>query len=634
MKSVKIVSFALLVVGLASCNPSEKAGRTPKEYSSEQLRSNTIISAAGISADDSRVLVSNNVSGIFNVHEITINDTTDNVLTKSTKESNFAIAYLPDGEHFLYASDSGGDENSHIYLASKTDTSVVDITPWPGSSNSFFGWSADKSAIYVLSNQRDKRFFDLWKLNLSDWKPTLIYQNDTGDEPGSLSHNEQFITLTKSITTDKNELYLLDLVSKKKTMISNASESSWIPQSFEKDDSSFYYLTNDSSDFRYLVKYSIATAEREKIYETKWDVDGFYLSKNGKYHTLFINEDGKNKVLLYDHATNKPIDFPQIEDGDVMNLVYSDSEKNILLTVGSSTSPSNLYVYNTDTKDLKQLTNTLNSQIDENDLVKAEVIRFKSFDGKEIPAIYYKPLIADKNHKVPALVYAHGGPGGQSRVGFNTSIQFLVNHGYAVLLVNNRGSSGYGKEFYKMDNKDHGNGDLKDFIWGKKWLQEQNYIDSTEIGIMGGSYGGNIVLNALTLHPDEFKVGVNMFGVANWLRTLKSIPPYWESFRLALYEELGDPYSADSVRLKMISPLFNYEKITKPLIVFQGANDVRVLQAESDEIVAGVKKNGVPVEYVLFPDEGHGFIKKENQIETDNKTLAFLEQYLKVKSKK
>ena len=140
-----------------------------------------------------------------------------------------------------------------------------------------------------------------------------------------------------------------------------------------------------------------------------------------------------------------------------------------------------------------------------------------------------------------------------------------------------------------------------------------------------------MVLNALCMHPDEFKAGVDLFGVANWLRTLRSIPPYWESFRKALYDEMGDPNTKDSVLLKATSPLYNYQKITKPLIVFQGANDVRVLKIESDEIVEGAKKNGVPVEYVIYPDEGHGFVKKENLITTDKKTLEFLDKYLKPK---
>jgi dipeptidyl aminopeptidase/acylaminoacyl peptidase len=392
-----------------------------------------------------------------------------------------------------------------------------------------------------------------------------------------------------------------------------------------------YYTTNDGGEFSYLVKYNINSGASEKVFEDKWDVMGMDLGETEKYHTIFVNEDGKNKVLLFDHASNKQIDFPVIADGDVSNVIISNSEKNLLLTIASSTSPQNLYVYNIEKKELKQLTNTLNKDIDRNDLVTAEVVRFKSFDGLEIPAIYYKPLNASKDNKVPAILSIHGGPGGQSRVGFNTSIQHLVNNGYAVLQVNNRGSSGYGKSFYKMDNQDHSNGDLKDCIYGKKWLQEQDYIDTSAIGIMGGSYGGCMTLAALAFYPEEFKVGVDLFGVANWIRTLRSIPPYWESFRAALYEEMGDPNTADSVRLKNISPLYNYEKINKPLLVFQGANDVRVLPVESDEIVEGVKKNGVPVEYVVYPDEGHGFVKKENQITTANKTLEFLDKYLRSK---
>ncbi len=278
---------------------------------------------------------------------------------------------------------------------------------------------------------------------------------------------------------------------------------------------------------------------------------------------------------------------------------------------------------------LNKLTETLNPEIDMNDLVSAEVVRFESFDGLEIPAIYYKPLMASAKNKVPALVMVHGGPGGQTRVGYRALTQYLVNHGYAVLAVNNRGSSGYGKTFYQMDDLNHGDKDLKDCIWGKNWLQSQDYIAPDKIGIIGGSYGGYMVMAALAFAPEEFTVGVNLFGVTNWMRTLKSIPPYWESFRAALYDELGDPFTADSVRLYEISPLFHAENVTKPLMVLQGANDPRVLQVESDEIVEAVEKNGVPVEYVIFPDEGHGFMKKENEIKGYGQILEFLDKYLK-----
>ena len=321
--------------------------------------------------------------------------------------------------------------------------------------------------------------------------------------------------------------------------------------------------------------------------------------------------------------------MPEIADGNIVAASFSESENLLRLTVGTSRTPNNIYLYDLKSKELTKLTSTLNPEIDPEDLVSAEVVRYKSFDGLEIPAIYYKPLNATVNDKKPALVWVHGGPGGQSRVGYSALIQYLVNHGYAVLAVNNRGSSGYGASFFKMDDKNHGEKDLQDVIYGKKWLASQEYINKDQIGIIGGSYGGYMTMAAMTFTPDEFEVGVNIFGVTNWLRTLRSIPPYWESFKNALYQELGDPNTKDSIRLKKISPLFHADNVKNPIMVLQGANDPRVLQVESDEIVAAVKKNDVPVEYMVFEDEGHGFIKKENEIKGYKQILTFLDKYLR-----
>jgi len=182
-----------------------------------------------------------------------------------------------------------------------------------------------------------------------------------------------------------------------------------------------------------------------------------------------------------------------------------------------------------------------------------------------------------------------------------------------------------------MDDRNHGEKDLMDCVYGKKYLQDLDGIDGERIGIIGGSYGGFMTMAAMAFKPDEFKVGVNLFGVTNWIRTLKSIPPHWEAGRKALYAELGDPTTADSVRLYNISPVFHGSKVKNPVMVLQGANDIRVLQVESDEMVAAIKANNVPVEYVIFPDEGHGFRKKENQVKGYGQVLTFLNTYLKGK---
>ena len=357
---------------------------------------------------------------------------------------------------------------------------------------------------------------------------------------------------------------------------------------------------------------------------------GSYISRTGKYRVTVINNDARTEIKIYDESYGgNELKIEGLPEGDITGVNISDSEKLMSFYVTSSKSPANLFVYNFETKEIKQLTNSMSKEINPEHLVAGEVVRFKSFDGMEIPCLLYKPKTLAEGEKSPALLWIHGGPGGQTRLNYSPIIQHLVNHGYTILAVNNRGSSGYGKSFYAADDRKHGDADLKDCVESKKLLASLGYVDMDKVGIAGGSYGGYMVMAALAFTPEEFKVGVNLFGVTNWLRTLKSIPPWWASFRNALYNELGDPNTIDSVALYNKSPLFFTQNITKPFIVFQGSNDPRVLQVESDEIVANARKNNVPVEYVIFPDEGHGFVKKENNIKTSQEMLKFLDKYLK-----
>jgi len=630
---MKKIILLLLLLSIMSCKQNEAKKETiiqPKEiakYTIEQFYKNNNVNGGAFNNDETKLLVNSNETGIYNVFEIDIKSGQKKQITFSKKESFFAIDEVPGSKDILYTADKGGDENNHIYLLAK-DSSSTDLTPGDEVKANFGGWSEDKKFMFYSSNKRDKKFFDLYKMNLTNWKSNMIYKNEKGLNIGAVSNDENTFSISKSITTSEDKLFLFNRKNKKMTEISN-KPGVYNSSGFSKNDQYFYYTTDVDKEFTYLVQYEIATGKKKVIFETKWDVMYSYLSENEKYRIIGINEDGKTNLIIKENKTGKNIDFPDIPDGDIKGVNISESEKLMRLTVGASKSTSNIYVYNFEDRSLKKLTNTMNPELDADNLVSAEVIRFKSFDGLEIPAIYYKPLTSSKDNKVSALVWVHGGPGGQSRVGYFSLIQFLVNHGYAILAVNNRGSSGYGKTFFKMDDLNHGDKDLKDCIWGKKWLQEQNYIDSDKIGIIGGSYGGYMTMAAMTFTPDEFKVGVNIFGVTNWLRTLKSIPPHWESFREALYNEIGDPFTKDSIRLYEISPLFHAKNVKNPVMVLQGANDPRVLQVESDEIVNEMRKNNIPVEYVLFPDEGHGFRKKENEIKGYGQVLLFLDKYLK-----
>jgi dipeptidyl aminopeptidase/acylaminoacyl peptidase len=623
-----LFSMAIIAFG---CKTDQKKSvdiaKNLKQYSIEQMMDNESVFGGSFSTDKSKLLVTSNRSGIYNVYAVSTSDGTFTPISTSDSTSVWATSYFPNDDRILFNMDNNGDEIDHLFVKN-IDGTTKDLTPDKGAKAGFYGWSKDQKSFFFASNKRDKSFMDVYEMEIENFTSKMIYENKEGYDVSEISNDKNILALSKTVNTNDSDLFLFDRTTKKTTKINNTNSSN-SASTFSLDDTELYYTTDAAGEFSTLMKYNVTSGESEKVLQKEWDVNGCYFTKTGKYRVSYINEDAKNVIEVLDVATGKNIALPNVDGKSITNVGFSRDETKMRFYAGGSHTPSNLYIYDLETETQTQLSDVLNKEIDASHLVNAKVIRYPSFDGVTIPAIYYLPHQASADNKVPALVRVHGGPGGQSRQNFSSDIQYLVNHGYAVLAVNNRGSSGYGKTFYQMDDLNHGEKDLQDCVEGKNWLASQPEIDGNRIGIMGGSYGGYMTMAALTYTPEEFAVGVNLFGVTNWMRTLKSIPPYWESFREALYKELGDPFTRDSIRLKRISPLFHTDKVTKPLMVLQGSKDPRVLQVESDEIVAGVKKNGVHVEYVLFDDEGHGFRKKKNQIESNSRILNFLDNYLK-----
>ena len=617
---LKLITLSLITI---SCNGLQN---NIEQYSIETLMSNNRSSGGYFSKDASKLIYSSDKSGIFNIYEVDLKTNEETQLTDSEEESFFSRGYSPSTDEVIYSADIGGNENSHIYII--RDGKSIDLTPGKNTKASFFGWTNDELEMYVISNYRDARFFDLYKIDIETLNSKMVFKNDRGYNLNSISNNDNYLVLSLNISRSEQKLFLYDVKSKQQVEISN-QVANFSGQNFDKNDENYFYTTNYDSEFYYLMSYNLKNGERKIVFETDWDVAFSYLSKNNLYRVIAVNEDAQNKLTITNMSDQSNLNLIGFENMNINSVGFSDDEKILRVSAGSPNSPGDIYTYELSTNKLNKITSNLNSKVNPNDLVNAEVVRYKSFDGLEIPAILYKPHQANKFNKVPALVWVHGGPGGQSRVGYRALIQYLVNHGYAILAVNNRGSSGYGKTFYALDDQNHGEDDLQDCVWGKKWLQDQDYINPDKIGIIGGSYGGFMTMAAMTFEPEEFKVGVNIYGVTNWIRTLRSIPAYWESTRKSLYKEMGDPYTEDSLRLYNISPLFHAKNIKNPVLVLQGANDPRVLQIESDEMVQEARNAGAYVEYVLFDDAGHGFIKKEQQIEGNEKILTFLENYLK-----
>ena len=633
-------SAALLIAAIAVLVPSAgcRAVREPAlesrqvpEYAIEDFMANTAYAGASFAADGKSILVSSDQTGIFNAFSIPIDGSAPTALTQSTVDSVMVQSHFPGDERFLYQSDQGGNELDHLYVRER-DGSATDLTPGEKLKATFAGWARDEKSFFVVTNERDPRYFDLYEYAVDGYARTMLYKNESGFQPGPVSPDRRYVAVVEVHTETDTDIHLVDRkTGQSRVLTAHTEEMFNDPETFSLDGKWLYYLSDEASDFRYLVRMDLATGKREVVEKPDWDVEGAGFSRLGKWLWIAINAEARTELRLYDAATMQPVKLPTLPDAAITSVRFSPDETLAAFYVNGSRQPNDLYLLELASGKARPLTRSLNAKIDPDHLVNGEPVRFPSFDNVQVPGILYKPHAASGDKPVPGLVWVHGGPGGQSRRTYSGLVQYLVNHGYAVYAINNRGSSGYGRTFFKMDDRRHGDADLGDCVHSKKMLAATGYVDPNRIGIIGGSYGGYMVLAALAYRPQEFAVGVDIFGVSNWVRTLQSIPPYWESFRKALYKELGDP-AVDEAYLRKISPLFHASNIRKPLLVLQGANDPRVLKVESDEIVEAVKANGVPVEYVVFDDEGHGFRKKENQNRGYSAILTFLDQRLKATS--
>lgn len=621
---------AALAASVAAQPSNRNAPRTVPTHDAKTFFDTTAYSGASFTPDESKILLTTDMSGVFNAVTIPIAGGKPEPKTASTTSAVFAVSAFPNDERILYSSDQGGNELNHVYVLEK-DGTARDLTPGDKLKAMFMGWTKDRKSFFVGTNERDPKYFDVYRYATDGYARELVFKNEAGYQPGDVSGDGRFIALSMVKDNSDGDVYLFDTTKpaeKPKHVTPHEGKATHSPVTFTPDDSKLYYSTDAHGDFSQVWSYDLASGRHAPVVQADWDVMYVAFSESGRYRVTGVNQDARTVITVLDTKSGKEVKFPELPGGDITGVTISRSETKMAIYVNGDTSPSNLFVLDLASGKHTQLTNALNPKISSNDLVQGEVVRYKSFDGIDVPAILYRPWAAAPGNKVPALVWVHGGPGGQSRHGYGADIQHLVNHGYAILAVNNRGSSGYGKKFFHLDDKNHGEGDLQDCIHGRKYLSSLDWVDGSKIGIIGGSYGGYMVAAALALTPDAFDVGVNIFGVTNWLRTLQSIPPWWASFRDSLYAEMGDP-ATDEARLRKISPLFHAHNIKKPLMVVQGANDPRVLKVESDEIVAAAKKNGVPVEYIVFPDEGHGFLKKENRVKSATGILAFLDTHLK-----
>lgn len=639
-------SFACMVSALAlltaapalassptEASPAAQSPAAPAAYTAAQFfetKSYRMPTAYGLafSPDGKTLLYASDETGVFNAYALPLDGAAATPLTRSTSDATFPLSYFPNDARLLFTADQGGNELNHVYVRA-LDGSIRDLTPGEKLKADFLGWNADGKTFYVTSNARDPEALDVYAYDAETYASRIVFQN-TGFTPSEISPDGRWLALDKSNTSADVDIYLADLQSGGAPVLITPHQGAVQHGSytFTPDSQALIYGTDEHGEFTQAWRRDMATGAVSPLLQADWDVQYVSYSPSGRYRVSALNADASTELTVLDTRSGQTVRLSGAPAGDLGGVRFNKDETRIAFTVTSDTSPTDLFVADLSDGRARRLTTALNPAIQESNLVEATIVRYPGEGGVMVPAVLYRPKGASAANPAPAVVLVHGGPGGQTRRGYSAMVQHLVNHGYAVLGANNRGSSGYGKTFFHMDDKKHGEADLRDIVAGGDWLRAQDWVADDQVAVMGGSYGGYITAAALAFHPEKFEAGIDIFGVTNWVRTLQSIPAWWGAQRVALFDEMGDP-AVDAERHRAISPLFHAGNIRRPLLVVQGANDPRVLQVESDELVEKVRANNVPVEYVVFPDEGHGFQRRANRITAQEAYLAFLNRYVR-----
>lgn len=640
--------FSLCMFFLSGCDSGSKntspayippgpsqSERLPASYDIADLMDSVTYSGLSFSPDGKTLVTSGDAGGVANLMAFPVAGGEPAPLIKST-DTQHLIGYFPNDDRLLFSADKDGDEIFHLYVR-ETDGTVKDLTPGEQNVGRFHGWAQDGQSLYLTDSSRKPGAFDVYELSVETYERRRIFQNDGFYYLGPVSPDRRYLALMKIISNRSQYIELYDFSSgehKTITVADNYVKS--IPRAFSPDGRYLYYTTDKWHEFEYLARYHMVTGRHEQVLkDDHWNIQGYFsvgvlptvsFSQDGKRFAVVVNRDARREVKIFDTATREYLGGSEMPETSVASYSLSKDGTQLAMIVTNGRIPGDIYVKDIGTGSQRRLARSLNEKVKADDLVPGEVVSFKSWDGLTVPGVLYKPHGSSAENKAPAMVWAHGGPSIQEEIHYNPMLVYLVNQGYVVYGVNFRGSSGYGKTFYHLNDHDHGNGDLKDVVAAKQFLLGQDYVDPDRIGVFGQSYGGFMTLKALTEFPDDFDAGVDIYGVSDWSHLFNNRPPWWATWWPQTLAEFGD--TEDAAHWREVSPLYQADKIVKPLLVLQGANDPRVLQSQSDEIVEAVRANGVPVEYVVFPDEGHSIKKRKNRVTAYKAMAEFLDKHL------
>lgn len=562
----------------------------------------------------------------LNVFVKTIGEEKAVQVTKATERDIMGFAWANDTK-IIYATDKGGDENYHILSVSVDGTGTVDLTPYENTTAMIIDpLEQDPDHLLVAHNKRDSKFFDVYRVNVNTGAEELAAKNP-GNISGWMTDNEGKIRV--ALSSDGNITTLLYREKEEQEfqpLLTTGIEDTFIPVMFTFDNKQLYVVSNMGRDKAALVQYDpVSKKTGQTIYENKEvDVGGFIVSRKQQKIVATVYETDKVNYHFLDSEFEKLYNTlkAKVPGKEISLLSFEDK---VMFFAHSDKSMGAYYNYDRATDKVELLADTA-PWLDESKLADSKPISYQSRDGLTIHGYLTLPKTGESKN-LPLIVNPHGGPWARDSWGYNPEVQLLANRGYAVLQVNFRGSTGYGKAFLSAGNKEWGKAMQNDLTDGVEWLVKEGTVDAKRVGIYGGSYGGYAALAGVTFTPDVYAAGVSYVGPSNLFTLLESLPPYWESERAKFHERMGDPVK-DKDLLTAVSPLFHVDQIKAPLFVVQGANDPRVKQAESDQIVEALRKRNVDVPYMLKTNEGHGFANIENQLDFYRALEKFLNRHL------
>lgn len=535
-------------------------------------------------------------------------------------------------ERLIYVRDFGGDENYHILAVNIDGSNDVDLTPFEKVQAGLIDdLEGDKDHVLVSLNIRNPQFFDPYRLNIVTGELTILAENPGYITTWMTDHDGKLRLALANDGVNTSVLYREKETEAFKVAITANFRQSVSPLFFTFDNKQIYASSNLGRDKSAIVIFDLEKGEESEILFSHdvVDVSGLSYSKKRKTLTTISYTTWKRQFHFLDEERANLQTRLERDLGDYEVVISSSNkaEDTFLVRTYSDRSQGAYYIYLKNEDRLEKISE-VSPWLDENELAAMQPIQYQSRDGLTIHGYLTLPKnIEAKN--LPVVINPHGGPWARDSWGFNPEIQFLANRGYAVLQMNFRGSTGYGRAFWEASFKEWGLAMQDDITDGVQWLVEQGIANKDKIAIYGGSYGGYATLAGITLTPDLYACAIDYVGVSNLFTFMETIPPYWEQFREMLYQMVGDPKDAeDNARLRATSPVFLIDNIKAPLLIVQGANDPRVVQAESDQMVAALQKNDIDVEYILKTDEGHGFRNEENRFEFYEAMEQFLAKYL------